>query len=66
MSECPNLANCGFFRKYSQINQLACKGFIVMFCRGDKQDACKRKEYKKTHGAAPSDDMMPNGGMFAR
>jgi hypothetical protein len=66
MSECPNLATCGFFRKFSQSNELAFKGFVVLFCRGPKQGVCKRKEYREAHGCAPSDAMMPNGAMIAK
>lgn len=32
-----------------------------MYCQGDKQSQCKRKQFKAEHGHPPSDDMMPNG-----
>jgi hypothetical protein len=61
MSDCPNLANCGFFKKYNATKQLACKGFVAQYCQGPRQEDCKRKTYRKLHGAAPSDDMLPTG-----
>lgn len=60
-TECELLANCGFFRKYAKAKNLACEGFIRMYCRGAKMDECKRKQYRREHGAPPPDDMMPNG-----
>lgn len=64
MKECEMLNNCGFFKKYRQTKDLACKGFMRMYCRGDKQEECKRKQYKKQHGHPPSDDMLPSGHMI--
>jgi hypothetical protein len=63
MTECPNLPNCGFMKKFCDSKNLACKGFIALYCRGDRQSDCERKRYKAAHGTAPSDDMMPNGHM---
>ena len=59
--ECEKLTTCGFFRKYGEVKDLACRGFINQYCKGDKMDLCKRKEYSRKHGEAPSDDMMPTG-----
>ncbi len=64
IQECENLKGCGFIKKYEATNALACKGFIGQYCKGDKMAQCKRKAYKKEHGIAPSDDMMPNGQMI--
>lgn len=64
--ECELLATCGFFKKYQTTKDLACKGFISQYCKGPKMDQCKRKEYRKVHGQAPSDDMMPTGLMIAK
>ena len=63
--ECELLAKCGFFKKYQDIKDLACKGFISRYCRGPRQDECKRKQYRQEHGTPPSDDMMPSGQMMA-
>ena len=60
-NECELLNTCGFFIKYESSKVLACKGFITMYCKGDKINECKRMEYKQKHGKAPSDDMMPSG-----
>ena len=66
MSEnCESLAKCGFFKKYNESKQLACKGFIASYCKGAKQQECKRMQFRKQHGQAPSDDMMPNGMMIS-
>jgi hypothetical protein len=62
--ECENLPNCGFFIKYCKTKDLACKGFISMYCKGDKMEECKRLQYKREHGTPPSDDMMPSGQML--
>ena len=64
MVECELLSKCGFFEKYQSEKQAACRGFIAMCCKGSKMDECKRKAYRKEHGVAPSDDMMPNGLMI--
>ena len=59
--DCPNLAACPFLKKHGNTKDLMCKGFILLFCKGVKQNECKRKIYKQEHGAPPSEDMMPNG-----
>ncbi len=64
MEECNRLKTCGFIRKWSTTKQLACKGFISMYCRGEKQALCKRKKYFKENGEPPPDDMLPNGVMM--
>lgn len=64
MAECPNLATCGFVKKYGDSKSLAVKGFVKLYCMTDKQEECVRKAYKAEHGTPPSDDMMPNGAMM--
>ena len=64
--ECELLKDCGFFRKYQATKDLACKGFIAMYCKGPKMNECKRKEYREKYGTPPPDDMMPNGKMVAK
>ncbi len=59
--ECELLQACGFFKKHCTTNQLACQGFISMYCKGDKMDQCKRKLYRRQHGVPPTDDMLPSG-----
>lgn len=63
--ECEMLNRCGFFKKYQPIKELACWGFISLYCRGPMQEACERKKYRREHGAAPSEDMLPSGNMIA-
>jgi hypothetical protein len=59
--ECELLSVCGFFKKYQNTKELACRGFIAQYCKGDKMDQCKRKAFRKEHGVPPEDDMMPTG-----
>ena len=63
MSECELLDKCGFFNKYKETKELACKGFIAKYCTGSDMNKCKRKIYRKEHGQAPPNDMMPSGQM---
>lgn len=63
--ECELLSTCGFFKKYQETKNLACRGFIRQYCKGPDIEKCKRKEYRKKHGVPPSDDMMPSGQMIA-
>ncbi len=62
--ECKMLGVCGFFAKYQEVKNLACKGFIRNYCKGSEMANCKRKRYRQEHGIAPSDDMMPNGQLI--
>ncbi|MBN1589669.1 MAG: hypothetical protein JW888_09150 [Pirellulales bacterium] len=63
-SQCAHLETCGFFKKYQAAKDLACKGFIKLYCRGPKMNNCKRKQYREKHGEPPSDDMLPSGHMI--
>ena len=63
--ECELLEECGFFKKYKDTKELVCQGYIQKYCKSEKQDECKRKEYRKQHGTAPPDDMMPSGHMVS-
>ena len=53
--QCELLDKCGFFLKYRDTLNLACRGFIKTYCEGEKMDECKRKEYRLKHGAPPHD-----------
>lgn len=64
MTECELLESCGFFQKYRETLNLACRGFIKTYCRGERMEECKRKEYRKQHGAPPDSDMLPSGQMI--
>jgi len=59
--ECELLGTCGFFQKYQHALDLACRGFIKTYCKGPKMDECKRKEFRREHGAPPVDEMLPSG-----
>lgn len=62
MKDCEFLVKCGFVKKYG--HELACKGFVHMYCQGEKQNVCKRKEFRLKNGRIPSDDMLPSGTMI--
>jgi hypothetical protein len=64
MNDCPNLEKCGFVKKYGESKTLAVNGFIKMYCKSEKQNECKRKEYKQNNGTSPADEMLPNGGFI--
>ena len=64
MEECDLLSKCGFFRKYFQTKDLACKGFMALYCKGPKMNDCKRKQYRQQNGRPPIDDMLPTGQMI--
>ena len=61
---CELLEKCGFFKKYEGDWGITCKRLIQEYCTGLKMNECKRKEYRKQHGAPPSDDMTPSGQML--
>ncbi|KIX13738.1 hypothetical protein [Dethiosulfatarculus sandiegensis] len=64
MSNCDLLDKCGFFQKHAKSHQAACQGLVTLYCKGPKQNECKRKEYRKKHGQPPPDDMLPGGAML--
>lgn len=63
--QCELLEICGYFIKYQDSKEAACKGFIQKYCKGPYQNKCKRKEYRILHGEPPIDDMMPSGHITA-
>lgn len=64
--ECNLLEKCGFFRKYQQSQDMACRSFIRSYCKGPKQDECERKKFREQNGVPPDDDMMPSGQMIPK
>ena len=64
MADCELLPRCGFFLKYQDTLDLACRGFVRSFCKGPKQTECARRLYRVEHGCPPDDDMMPSGQMI--
>ena len=65
MADCPNLEGCAFMKTYESMpeKQLALKGFVRMYCKGERQDACVRKIVKSKlgEGGMVPVNMMPNG-----
>lgn len=63
MEECEFLKTCVFFQKYNDSKDLVL--FLVeIYCKGRKMDDCFRKKYRREHGQAPPENMMPNGYMI--
>jgi len=65
MTECENLATCAFFKKYQSDPsiQIALKGFVSRYCKGEEQHNCVRKKVSKALGGPDKVpiNMMPNG-----
>jgi len=61
METCDMIEKCGFLIRYSPTNELACKGFINRYCKGNLKNECKRKAYKLANGTPPPDNMLPTG-----
>lgn len=66
MTDCELLETCGFFQRYRDTLNLACRGFIKTYCTGEKMEECKRKEFRFKNGMPPEDDMMPSGQMMPK
>lgn len=66
MNDCELLPICGFFAKYQHTTNLACRGFMNMYCRGPQQSDCRRRQFRAEHGCAPHDDMLPSGQMMPK
>lgn len=66
MQGCELLNTCGFFQKYQNAHDLACRGFIKTYCNGEQMDACKRKLFRLENGTPPADDMLPSGQMMPK
>jgi hypothetical protein len=63
--ECAFLSRGGFFKKYLESREAACRGFISLSCRGGEMNEGKRKEFRKAHGASPPGNKLPNGQSLA-
>jgi hypothetical protein len=61
MADCEMLNECAFFKKYAKAHMAACKGLIAEYCRGNRQDDCKRKHYLIKHKEKPPENMLPGG-----
>ena len=66
MGDCEMLSACGFFKKYQQTSNLACRGFMRTYCQGPEQVNCRRREFRRENGCAPNDDMLPTGQMMPK
>ena len=41
--ECEKLTMCGFFKKYGEVKDLACRGFINQYCKGEKNERMQKE-----------------------
>ena len=65
MQGCEKLTACTFIKAYESCEtlELALKGFVSLYCNGNKHDTCIRKKVNKVlggHHCVPM-NMMPNG-----
>ncbi|MBN2795392.1 MAG: hypothetical protein JXR88_08315 [Clostridia bacterium] len=63
MTECEKLANCSFVSCCDAYERsTAAKGFVSMYCKGNRMNDCVRKKLSNTFGkdVVPK-NMMPNG-----
>ena len=63
MVECQNLEKCNFFKVYEKEKNRALKGFVSIYCKGERQEICIRKKVSKELGGSEfvPHNMMPNG-----
>jgi len=45
MNTCEMIEKCGFLVRFSPTNELACKGFVNRYCKGEMMSECKRKAF---------------------
>lgn len=64
-NECANVQVCTFFQAYgdNEHYRTAVFGFIRMYCRGERQGVCVRKDVGRMLGgpAKVPPNMLPNG-----
>jgi len=65
MADCEHIVGCGFFKKYQSTKDMACQGFILLYCKGTKKEVCKRREHRQKTGTPPPDNMSPSGVVLA-
>lgn len=61
---CELLAECSFFKAYSQRHSELCNNMIAEYCRGARQNLCKRKQHLLKHSEHPSENMLPSGSII--
>lgn len=66
MASCELLEKCGFFKKYQESQNMACRSFIRSYCNGPQKNECERKKFREKNGVPPDDDMMPSGQMIPK
>ena len=64
MVVCELLAECAFFKKYAKTHVAACHVMIAEYCRGSKQNECKRKQHRLKYDGPPPENMLPGGSII--
>jgi hypothetical protein len=61
MKECRYLLDCEFVLHYVAQVKPHWDDFVTLYCRGDFQDVCKRREQFERYRKRPEPDLMPTG-----
>jgi len=61
MTECQHLHDCEFVLRYVAQVKPHWDDFVNLYCRGDFQDVCKRRERFLKCGIRPEPGLMPTG-----
>ena len=61
MQECKYLKECEFVLHYVSQVKPHWNDFVRLYCRGDFQDVCKRREKFERDNIRPAPDLMPTG-----
>jgi len=61
MKFCHHLEDCEFVLHHVSKVKPHWDDFVNLYCRGDLQDMCKRREWFSEHNSTPSPDLMPTG-----
>ena len=61
MKECKYFKKCEFVLRYVAKVEPHWNDFVTLYCHGDFQDVCKRREIFEQGGGRPAPDLMPTG-----
>lgn len=62
--KCESLEHCAFYLKIYQRQSFTCRAIVSTFCEGEKQNVCKRKDFRRIYSKNPPDNLAPNGTYF--
>lgn len=64
MADCELLNDCALFKKFEKSRVVTCRELIAEYCRGMRQNKCKRREYLLNHKTLPPENMLPGGSLI--